>query len=132
VGVEDGVPILLDFDPSYLTLGVGQQQTIHLRATSPGGFPGGTLRVHFDPSVAAAVSVRPLFLGDAGTTPSEARIEGGTVVLELPDSTELSGTRAVAEVTLRGIAPGIATMAYEPVEMPGSTVTFSTAVAQVR
>ena len=27
-----------------------------LRATSPGGFPGGTLRVRFDPSVAAAVS----------------------------------------------------------------------------
>jgi general secretion pathway protein D len=130
VAVEDGVPILLDFDPSYLTLGVGQQQTIHLRATSPGGFPGGTFRVRFDPAVAAPVSVRPVFLGDSGT--SVARVEGADVILELPDAADLSGTRAIAEVTLRGIAPGLATMAYEPVEMPGATVTFSTAVAQVR
>ena len=130
VAVEDGTPILLDFDPSYLTLGVGQQQTIHLRATSPGGFPGGTLRVRFDPSVAAAVSVRPVLVGDNGLT--VARIEGGAVVLELPDAADLSGTRAIAEVTLRGIAPGLATMAYEPVEMPGATVTFSTAVTSVR
>jgi hypothetical protein len=130
VGVEDGTPILLDFDPSYLTLGVGQQQTVHLRATSPGGFPGGTLRVRFDPAVAAAVSVRPVLMGESGMT--IARIEGGAVVLELPDSADLSGTRAIAEVTLRGIAPGLATMAFEPVEMPGATVTFSTAVASVR
>jgi general secretion pathway protein D len=130
VAVENGTPILLDFDPSYLTLGVGQQQTVHLRATSPAGFPGGTLRVRFDSAVAAAVSVRPVLVGDTGMT--VARIEGGTVVLELPDSADLSGTRSIAEITLRGIAPGLATMAYEPVEMPGATVTFSTAVAQVR
>ncbi len=130
VAVEDGTPILLDFDPSYLTLGVGHQQTIQLRATSPGGFPGGTVRVRFDPAIAAAVSVRPVLVGDYG--PTEARIEGGIVVLELQDSMDLSGTRAIAEVTLRGIAPGLAMMAYEPAEMPGATVTFSTAVAQVR
>jgi general secretion pathway protein D len=130
VGIENGTPILLDFDPSYLTLGVGQQQTIQLRATSPGGFPGGTLRVRFDPSVAAAISARPLLVGnDAATT---AQIEGNSVVLELPDSADLSGTRAIAEVTLRGIAPGLATIAYEPMELPGATVTFATVVAQVR
>ena len=130
VAVDDGTPILLDFDPSYLTLGVGQQQTISLRATSPGGFPGGTLRVRFDPSVAAAVSVRPVLVGDGAL--STARIEGNAVILELPDSADLSGTRAIAEVTLRGIAPGLGTMAFEPIEMPGATVTFSTAVASVR
>ena len=130
MAVDDGTPILLDFDPSYMTLAVGQQQTIRLRATSPGGFPGGTLRVRFDPSVAAAVSVTPVLVGDSGLT--TARIEGNAIVLDLPDSADLSGTRAIAEVTLRGIAPGLATMAFEPIEMPGATVTFSTAVASVR
>ncbi len=130
MAVEDGTPILLDFDPSFLTLGVGQQQTVHLRATSPGGFPGGPLRLRFDPSVAAAVSVRPVLMGDSGLT--VARIEGSEVVLELPDSADLSGTRSVAEVTLRGIAPGLSTLAFVPVEMSGATVTFSTAVVSVR
>jgi general secretion pathway protein D len=131
VGVEDGTPILLDFDPSYVTLPVGQQQTVHLRATSPGGFPGGPLRVRFDSSIVAAVGVRPVLAGDEGALVL-ARIEGNEVVLELPDSAELSGTRAVAEITLRGIAPGLATIALEPVQMPGATVTFSTAVVSVR
>ncbi len=130
VVVEDGTPILLDFEPSYLTLAVGQQQTVHIRATSPGGFPGGPLRVRFDPSVAAPVSVRPLLLGAGGMT--VAQIEGRDVVLELPDSADFSGTRAVAEVTVRGVAPGLATVAFEPVEMAGATVTFSTAVVSVR
>jgi hypothetical protein len=127
---ESGTPILLDFDPAYLTLAVGQQQTVHVRATSPGGFPGGTLRVRFDPSIAAAVSVRPVLAGANGL--AAGQIAGGSVVLELPDSEDLSGTRAVAEVTLRGIAPGRATLGFEPVEMAGATTTFSTAVVDVR
>ncbi len=130
VAVEDGTPILLDFDPSYLTLAVGQQQTIHIRATSPGGFPGGPLRVRFDPSIAMPVSVRPVLIGPGGMT--VAQIEGRDVVLELPDSADFSGTRAIAEVTLRGVAPGLATVAFEPVEMAGATVTFSTAFVSVR
>jgi hypothetical protein len=130
VSVESATPVLLDFDPAYLTLSTGQQQSVLVRATSPGGFPGGTLRVRFDPSVAAAVAVRPVLAGGNGV--ADARVDGSSVVLELPDSADLSGTRAVAELTLRGIAAGRGTLAFEPVEMAGATVTFSTAVVDVR
>ncbi len=128
--VENGTPVLLDFDPAFLTIGVGQQQTVLVRATSPGGFPGGTLRVRFDPSVAAAVSVRPILTGGDGT--ASASISGSEVILELPDSADLSGTRAVAEITFRGIVAGRGTVAFQPIEMAGAEVTFSTAVVDVR
>lgn len=128
--VENGTPVLLDFDPAFLTIGVGQQQTVLVRATSPGGFPGGTLRIRFDPSVAAAISVRPVLTGGDGT--AAGSISGGEVTLELPDSADLSGTRAVAEITLRGIAAGRGTIAFQPIEMAGAEVTFSTAVVDVR
>ena len=128
--VDNGTPVLLDFDPAFLTLGVGQQQTVLVRATSPGGFPGGTVRVRFDPSVAAAISVRPVLTGADGA--ASASISGSEVVLELPDSADLSGTRAVAEITLRGIAAGRGTLAFQPVEMAGAEVTFSSAVVDVR
>ena len=128
--VDNGTPVLLDFNPAFLTLGVGQQQTVLVRATSPGGFPGGTVRVRFDPSVAAAISVRPVLTGADGA--ASASISGSEVVLELPDSADLSGTRAVAEITLRGIAAGRGTLAFQPVEMAGAEVTFSSAVVDVR
>jgi general secretion pathway protein D len=128
--VDNGTPVLLDFDPAFLTLGVGQQQTILVRATSPGGFPGGTLRVRFDPSVAAAISVRPVLTGGNGV--ASGSVSGSEVILELPDSADLSGTRAVAEITLRGVTAGRGTVAFQPVEMPGAEVTFSTAVVDVR
>jgi general secretion pathway protein D len=128
--VDNGTPVALDFEPSFLTVGVGQQQTILVRATSPAGFPGGTLRVRFDPSVAAAVSVRPVLTGADGM--SSASIAGNEVVLELPDSADLSGTRAVAEITLRGIAAGRSTVAFQPIEMAGAEVTFSSATVDVR
>ena len=127
---EGTTHVLLDFDPAYTALGVGQQQSILVRATSSAGFPGGTLTVRFDPSVAAAVVVRPI-LG-SGTGVAEGRIESDRVVIQLPESPDLSGTRAVAEITLRGIAPGRAALAFEPMEMPGASPTLSQAVVDVR
>ncbi len=128
--VDNGTPVLLDFNPTFLTLGVGQQQTILVRATSPAGFPGGTVRVRFDPSVAAAVSVRPVLTGTDGA--ASGSVSGDVVVLELPDSADLSGTRTVAEITLRGIAAGRGMVAFEPVEMAGAEVTTSSATVDVR
>ena len=128
--VDNGTPVLLDFNPAFLTLGVGQQQTVMVRATSPAGFPGGTVRVRFDPSIAAAISVRPVMTGADGT--ASASIAGDEVVLELPDSADLSGTRAVAEITLRGIATGRGTLGFQPVEMAGAEVTTSSATVDVR
>jgi hypothetical protein len=122
--------VLLDFDPAYTALGVGQQQSILVRATSAAGFPGGTLTIRFDPSIAAAVVVRPI-LG-SGTGVAEGSIESDRVVIQLPESADLSGTRAVAEITLRGIAPGRAALSFEPMEMPGASPTLSQAVVDVR
>lgn len=130
-GPSDGTNhVLLDFDPAYIALSSGQQQSILVRATSAAGFPGGTLTVRFDPSVAAAVGVRPI-LG-SGTGMAESRIDSDRVVIQIPESPDLSGTRAVAEITLRGIAPGRAALAFEPMEMPGASVTLSQAVVEIR
>jgi general secretion pathway protein D len=123
-------PILLDFDPAYLTLAVGQQQPVLVRATSPGGFPGGTLSIHFDPSVAAAVAVKPILGSDTGM--ADARVEGDRVVLEIPPSADLSGTRAVAEITLLGMAPGESAITFQPSELAGASVTYSQTTIQVR
>ncbi len=130
-GPSDGTThVLLDFDPAYTALSVGQQQSILVRATSAAGFPGGTLTIRFDPSVAAVVGVRPI-LG-SGTGMAESRIDSDRVVIQIPESPDLSGTRAVAEITLRGIAPGRAALAFEPMEMPGASVTLSQAVVEIR
>ena len=131
VAVEDGTPILLDFDPSYLTLAVGQQQTVHIRATSPGGFPGGPLRIRFDPSVAARRfgparprrSRRPDGRPDRGPG-CRARASG---------LARTSRGRARSPRSRCGASHQASRqLAFEPVEMPGATVTFSTAVVSVR
>ena len=130
-GPSDGTThVLLDFDPAYTALDVGQQQSILVRATSAGGFPGGTLTIRFDPSIAAVVGVRPI-LG-SGTGMAEAEIQSNRVVIALPDSADLSGTRAVAKLTLRGIASGRAALSFEPMEMPGASPTLSQAVVDIR
>lgn len=122
--------ILLDFDPAYLALSSGQQQSILVRATASGGFPGGTFAVRFDPSVVAAVFARPILGSDSGV--ANATIDTGRVVLEIPGSAELTGTRAVAEITLRGMSTGRTTLSFEPAEMTGASATFSSSVVDVR
>ena len=130
-GPSDGLThVLLDFDPAYTALAVGQQQSILVRATSAAGFPGGEVTIRFDPSVAAIVGVRPILGSGAGM--AEAAIESNRAIVQLSDSADLSGTRAVAEITLRGIAPGRAALAFEPMEMPGASPTLSQAVVDVR
>jgi general secretion pathway protein D len=122
--------VLLDFDPAYLALGPGQQQSVLVRATSAAGFPGGTLTVTFDPSVASVVVARPILGSGSGV--ADANIRDNHVVLEIPASPDLTGTRAVAEVTLRGMAAGRSTLAFAPTEMPGASVATSQAVVDVR
>ena len=76
------------------------------------------------------MAVRPI-LG-SGTGVADSRIDGNRVVIELPSTSELSGTRAVAEVTLRGIARGRATVTFDPPDLPGASVTTSQAVVEVK
>jgi general secretion pathway protein D len=122
--------VLLDFDPAYLALAYGQQQSVLVRATASAGFPGGTFAIRFDPAVVAAVVARPILGSDGGV--ANATIETGRVVLEIPGSAELTGTRAIAEITLRGMSTGRTTLSFEPAEMTGASSTFSSSVVDVR
>ncbi len=128
--VEPSTQVLFDFDPAYVALAPGAQQTILVRATSAAGLPAGTIGIRFDPAVAAAVVVRPI-LGN-GTGMADGHVENGRVVIAFPGAEDLSGTRALAEVTLRGIAPGRTALAFEPMDLAGVSATPSQAVVDVR
>ena len=87
--------------------------------------------VRYDPAIVAAVVARPILGSDGGV--ANANIESGRVVLEIPGSAELTGTRAVAQITLRGVAAGRSAISFEPVDLPGaSSVTLSGAAVDVR
>jgi general secretion pathway protein D len=128
--VDASPQVLMDFDPAYLTLAPGQQQAVLVRATSASGFPGGTISVRFDPAVAAAVAVRPILAGGDGV--ADSHIDIGRVVITLPAAPDSTGTRAVAEITLRGTSAGRSSLSFEPIAMEGTTVTLSQSVVDVR
>jgi hypothetical protein len=129
--VADTSPqVLLDFDPAYLALAPGQQQVVLVRETSASGFPGGTISIRFDPAVAAAVAVRPILGGANGV--ADSHIDNGRAVITLPAAPDATGTRAVAEITLRGMSAGRSALAFDPVAMEGTTVTLSQSVVDVR
>jgi general secretion pathway protein D len=121
--------LLLDFDPAYLALRPGQQQSVLVRATSSAGFPGGALTVRFDPSIAAAMAVRPIL---AGIGAADAQIGNGVVVIDLPAASDLSGTRAIAEITVQGVAAGRSAWSLDSNDALGSSVTRSQLVIEVR
>ena len=123
-------PVLFDFDPAYVPLSIGAQQTLLVRATAAGSLPGGTIAIRFDPAVVGAVFVRPILGSGSGV--AEGRIENGKIVVEFPGTEELTGTRALAEITLVGVAPGRSTLNLEPAELAGVAVTSSQAVVDVK
>jgi len=129
-GSSASAQILLDFDPTYLALAPGQQQTVLVRATSASGFPGGTITLAFDPAVAAVVVAKPILRSGSGV--ADANVEDNRVVIEVPSSPDLTGTRALAEITLRGIATGRASLTLAPSGMANAVVTTSQAVVDVR
>jgi general secretion pathway protein D len=122
--------VLFDFDPSYVTLAVGAQQSILVRATSAAALTGGTVALKFDPAVVAAVVVRPI-LG-SGTGVADAVVQKDHVVIQFPSAEELGGTRALAEITLRGIAPGRSALAFEPTDLSGAAVSSTPSVIDVK
>lgn len=76
------------------------------------------------------VFAKPILGG--GTGEADATIEAGQVILEIPGSGDLSGTRAIGEITLRGMAAGRASLSFEPVEIDNTSLTLSQAVVDVR
>jgi general secretion pathway protein D len=126
----DSSQVLLDFDPAYLTVAPGAQQTIMLRATSAGALPGGSVSIRFDSSTVAVLGVKPILGSDSGM--AEGHVDNNHAVVTFPTIDSLGGTRAVAEITLRGLAPGRSALAFEPVELGSAAVTPSQAVVDVK
>ncbi len=120
--------VLFDFDPASLSLSPGQQRSVLIRASGDEVTTSTVLAVRFDPSVVTALFVRPI-LSDQGV--ADAHIEPGRVVVEIPSTVGVSGTRAVAEITLQGVAPGRSTLTFERPSANGA-VSLSEATVQVR
>ena len=120
--------VLFDFDPPSLSLAPGEQKTVTVRATGTDASPSGTLELQFDPAVAAVVGVRPI-VGGAGV--GEGRVEGSKVILDLPSGLGLSGTRSLAEITVRGISPGSAKLSFNQATTGGQAI-LSEAAIEVR
>src|SRR5262249_28645715 len=97
------------FDPAFLSLAPGQQRSIVLRATGD-VVTDGTVSIAFDPRTAAVRVARPILTGEGI---ADARIDNGHVILHLPVGGSLSGTRAIAELTVVGIAAGRSTLSVE-------------------
>jgi general secretion pathway protein D len=126
----DPAQVLLDFDPAYLSVAPGAQQTILLRATGAGALPGGTLSIRFDQATVAVLGVKPILGSDTGM--AEGHVDNGHAVVSFPAIDTLGGTRALAEITLRGIAPGRSALTFEPITLGSAAVTPSQAVVEVK
>ncbi len=105
-----GGRLLFDFDPPSLAFSPGQQRSILVRATGEEAMTNTSLAIRFDPAVVAAIAVRPI-LSEGGV--ADAHIESGRVVVEIPTSVAVSGTRAVAEILLQAVAPGRSALSFE-------------------
>jgi hypothetical protein len=93
---------VFSFDPSFVSLAPGQRRSLVLRAAGD-TLTNGTIAIQFDSGVAAVTAARPILSTDGL---ADARIDGRQVILQLPVGTPLSGTRAIAELTVVGVAPG--------------------------
>jgi len=102
--------VFFDFDPATVSLMPGEQRTIVVRAGGNRTLENTSLSIRFDPNVAAAVAVRPV-LTDGGF--ADSRIEPGRVLIDIPSVLNISSTRPIAEITLRGIAKGNSTLSFE-------------------
>ncbi|HTO77078.1 MAG TPA: secretin N-terminal domain-containing protein [Thermoanaerobaculia bacterium] len=106
---------VFDLDPPSSSLKAGETMTVSVRATGD-SLPPSALAVRYDPAVVAVVGVEPV-LEDPSA--AETRIEPGRVVLDLPGGTVLAGTKAVARIALRALAPGRSALTFE--QAPGGT-----------
>lgn len=120
--------VIFDFDPPTLAIAPGEQKTMVVRATGASASTSGRVEVRFDPAVAAVVAVRPIVVG-AGT--AEGKVEGNKVILDLPSALGLSGTHSLAEITIRGMAPGAAKLSFENTTT-GTSVVLADASVVVR
>ncbi len=100
---------VFSFEPAFVSLAPGQQRSLTVRAAGD-TLTSSSITIRFDPRVAAVTVARPI-LSSAGV--ADARIQGGQVILQLPAGTPLSGTRAIAELSIVGVAAGRAILSVE-------------------
>jgi general secretion pathway protein D len=108
------VPVF-DLDPPSASFKTGDTMTVSVRATGD-SLPPSALAVRYDPSVVTVVGVEPVLENPSA---AETRIEPGRVVLDLPGGTVLAGTKPVARISLRALAPGRSALTFE--QAPGGT-----------
>jgi general secretion pathway protein D len=123
---ESPASVIFDFDPVSISLAPGEQKSILVRAGGDQTFNDLSLSIQFNPAVAAAVAVRPI-LPDGGA--ADARIASGRVLVDISSPLTLSGTRAIAEIILQGVAPGNCTLSFEKAP---SGASLSQALVEVR
>ncbi len=107
---ESPASAIFDFDPVSIALAPGEQKSVLVRAGGDQTFNDLSLSIQFNPAVATAVAVRPI-LSDGGA--ADARIASGHVLVDISSPLALSGTRAIAEIILQGVAPGNCTLSFE-------------------
>ncbi len=100
---------VFSFEPSFVSLAPGQQRSLVLRAAGD-TLTSESLVLRFDPEVVAVTRARPIL---TVTGVIDAQVDRGSVVIQLPAGTPLSGTRAIVEVTVVGVAPGRATLSVD-------------------
>lgn len=100
---------VFSFEPAIVSVARGQQVTLLLRGAGD-TLTSDSIVVTFDPSVAAVTRARPVL---AVNGVADAHIERGRVIVQLPAGTPLGGTRAIAEITILGLAPGRAILSVE-------------------
>jgi general secretion pathway protein D len=100
---------VFDFDPASVSLAPGEQRSILVRATGNRTLSNTSLAIRFNSAVVAAVAVRPILTSGL----ADARVESGRVVVDISSPLSLSGTQAVAEIVLQGIAAGQSTLSFE-------------------
>jgi general secretion pathway protein D len=110
-----------DLDPPFVALQRGKAATISVRATGDFLSPS-SLAIRFDPAVLAVLGAQPIL--DQGV--ADTRIEPGRVVLDLPGGTALTGTRAIARITIQGLAAGRTVLSFD--QAPGSSASATVEV----
>ncbi|MDQ6893436.1 MAG: hypothetical protein M3167_12250 [Acidobacteriota bacterium] len=118
--------LVFDFAPASIALAPGEQRSMLVRVTGQDDAASTSVTLRYDPAIVSVVAVRSI-LPDGGV--SDSRVELGRVTLSSPNPVSISGTRAIAEVVLKGIKVGQSKLAFEP---GGSSASFNQATVEVR
>ena len=117
------------FDPPAVSLAPGEETTVTLVASGAEGLADSKLGLDFDPAVLQVAKVEPLNGG------SVEPVSSARVALTMPTASGgISGSRAIARLTLRGVAKGAGSVSLDATAMTlssGGPAIVSSSPAQV-